>query len=79
MTPSNNTGGLEARLDEVARLLTLLLSRDRPLQQTIAELGKVGFGPVRIAELLGTTPGYAKVALARAKQRNAEKKTQGHE
>jgi len=60
---------VEARLDELARLLALLVARDRSLQDAIADLSGAGFGPSRIAELIGTTPGYAKIAAARAKKR----------
>ncbi len=60
---------VEAKLDEVARLLAILVARDRSLQDAVAELAGVGFGPTRVAELLGTTPGYAKVAADRAKKR----------
>ena len=69
--------GIEARLDEVARLLALLVGRDRSLQDTVAGLSAVGFGPTRIAELLGTTPGYAKVAVGRARQRRGAGGTKG--
>jgi hypothetical protein len=64
---------IETRLDEVARLLALLVARDRSLQDTIADMSAVGLGPTRIAELVGTTPGYAKVAADRAKKRAAKK------
>ncbi len=60
---------VETRLDEIARLVALLVARDRPLQDAIADLSGVGFGPTRIAELVGTSPGYAKVAIARAKKK----------
>jgi len=60
---------VEARLDEVARLLTILIARDRSLQDTIADLSAVKFGPTRIAELTGTSHGYAKVAVDRARKR----------
>jgi hypothetical protein len=36
----------------------------------ITELASVGIGRSRIAELLGTTPGYVDVALARAKKQS---------
>jgi hypothetical protein len=71
MAPRRNmpTDPVEAKLDEVARLLALLISRDRSLQDAVADLSGVGFGPTRIAELLGTSPGYAKVAVDRARKR----------
>ena len=60
---------VEAKLDEIARLLALLIARDRPLQEAIGEMSAVGFGPTRIAELVGTSPGYANVAARRAKNK----------
>jgi hypothetical protein len=60
---------IEAKLDEVARLLAVLVSRDRSLQETVTELAAVKFGPKRIAELIGTSSNYAKVAAGRARQR----------
>jgi hypothetical protein len=70
-SPRKNTPAdpIEAKLDEVARLLAILVARDRSLQDAVTELSGVGFGPTRVAELLGTTPGYAKVAADRAKKR----------
>jgi hypothetical protein len=62
---------IETKLDEIAKLLAILVARDRSLQDTIADLASVGFGPKRVAELLGTTPGYAQVAADRAKKRKA--------
>ena len=40
----------------------------------IRELNKAGFGPTRIAELLGTTSGTVGVTLAKAKKKRAPKK-----
>lgn len=68
---------VEAKLDEVARLLAVLVSRDRSLQDAVADLAAVGFGPTRIAELIGTSPGYAKVAADRAKKRKVAGKKGG--
>jgi hypothetical protein len=62
---------VEAKLDEVARLLAILVARDRSLQDAVADLAGVGFGPTRVAELLGTSAGYAKVAADRAKRKKA--------
>jgi len=66
-----NEAGLEARLDEIARLLALVLKRDRPLQETIVEMHEVGLGPKRISELVGTSQGYAGVAIDRARKKKA--------
>lgn len=69
MTPPRQTDDpVEQRLDEMVRLLALLVMRDRPLQETIGEMSSLGFGPTRIAQLVGTSPGYAKVAADRAKK-----------
>lgn len=55
------------RLDEIARLLVLTLRRDQTLQEAIADLDMAGIGQSRIADLLGTSPAYVSVALARVK------------
>lgn len=39
----------------------------------IREFSRAGFGPTRIAELLGTTPGTVNVTLAKAKGRASKK------
>jgi hypothetical protein len=64
---------VETRLDEIAKLLTLLVSRERSLQDIIGDLSGVGIGPTRIAELTGTSVGYAKVAVDRARKKSAAK------
>jgi DNA-directed RNA polymerase specialized sigma24 family protein len=61
-------------IDEVARLLALNLKRERGLQEVIAELDGVGIKQARIAELLGTSPGYVNVALTRAQEAEGRKK-----
>ena len=49
-------------------------SKDAESQaQAIEELSKAGFGPTRIAELLGTTPNTVNVAIAQAKKRGRVK------
>jgi DNA-directed RNA polymerase specialized sigma24 family protein len=71
------TDPVAAKLDEVARLLAILVARDRSLQDAVADLSAVGFGPKRIGELIGTSPGYVKVAADRAKKRKAAGKKAG--
>jgi hypothetical protein len=70
------TQHIEQRLDEIARLLALLIRASpspgaapgpKSLQGFIEELSGVGIGPSRIADLAGTSPGYVGVALTRAK------------
>lgn len=54
--------------EEIVRLLALQIRMKFESQaDAIRELGKAGFGPTRIAELLGTTPGTVNVTLAKAK------------
>jgi DNA-directed RNA polymerase specialized sigma24 family protein len=62
-------------LDELARLLALNLKRERGLQDVIVELDSAGFPQSRIAELMGTAPGYVSVALTRAKQKQQKQQT----
>jgi DNA-directed RNA polymerase specialized sigma24 family protein len=57
------------RMDELVRLTVIQLRRQVPSQaEMILELNKVGFGPGRIAELLGTTPGTVGQEIQRAKK-----------
>jgi len=61
-------------LEEIVRLLTLQLRRNVESQsEAIFELSRAGFGPTRIAELLGTTPGTVNVSLQRAKKKSGAK------
>lgn len=58
-------------LDEIARLLALQIRLSLPSQaDAVVELDKIGLGPTRVAELLGTTPGTVNTALGRAKGRS---------
>lgn len=60
--------------EETVRLLALQLRRSVESQsQAIEELSKAGFGPARIAVLLGTTANTVNVQLAKAKKRNRPK------
>lgn len=56
-------------LDEVARLLATLIRLQLETQaDAIRELDRVGLGPTRIAQLLGTTPNTVTVTLSKAKK-----------
>jgi hypothetical protein len=57
--------------EEIVRLLALQVRLQFENQaEAIREFSKAGFGPARIADLLGTTPGTVNVTLAKAKQRS---------
>jgi hypothetical protein len=57
------------REDEVARLLAIQLRLQLGSQSAcIAELSRAGFGPTRIATLLGTTANTVNVTLQKAKK-----------
>lgn len=57
-------------LDEISRLLATQIRLSLPNQaQAILELSRAGFGPTRIAQLLGTSPATAKVTVARSKKK----------
>ena len=57
--------------EEVIRLLALQVRLALPSQgEAIRELDRSGFGPSRIAELLGTTANTVSVTLRRAKKKN---------
>jgi DNA-directed RNA polymerase specialized sigma24 family protein len=56
--------------EELVRLHVLNLRRSVASQtDAILALDSAGFGPSRIAELLGTTPGTVQVTLQKAKKK----------
>ncbi|HZS30347.1 MAG TPA: hypothetical protein VFA37_03755 [Gaiellaceae bacterium] len=58
--------------EELIRLIAIQIRLQLDNQNAaIQELSRSGFGPSRIAELLGTTPGTVNVSLAKAKKRAA--------
>jgi hypothetical protein len=60
--------------EELARLIATQIRLQLNNQSVaIQELSKSGFGPTRIAELLGTTSGTVTVTLAKQKKRKAKK------
>jgi DNA-directed RNA polymerase specialized sigma24 family protein len=55
--------------EEIVRLLTIFLRRTSESQaEVVTELGRAGFGPTRIADLLGTSVGTVNVTLVRARR-----------
>lgn len=62
--------------EELVRLIAMQIRLQLDNQSVaIQEFSKAGFGPSRIAELVGTTPGTVNVTLAKAKKRKARKTT----
>ena len=60
--------------EELVRLQVIELRHRLGNQtETIVELNKAGFGPTRIAELLGTTANTVNVTLQKVKKRNQPK------
>ena len=60
--------------EEMVRLLAMQIRMQVENQaDAIREFGKAGFGPTRIAELLGTTSGTVNVTLAKAKAKGRTK------
>lgn len=56
--------------EEIVRLLAIQLRRDAESQaQAIEEMSRAGFGPSRIAELLGTTSNTVNVAISNTRKR----------
>lgn len=57
--------------EEIVRLLAIQLRRSSGNQaEVILELSRAGFGPTRIADLLGTTANTVNVTLQKAKRRS---------
>lgn len=64
--------------DEVARLLALLVRLQVGSQaQAIAELDRLGITPARIADLLGTTAGTARVTVHQKRQASTAERRKG--
>lgn len=62
--------------EEIVRLLAIQVrSRHESQVDAIRELSRAGFGPSRIAELLGTTAGTVNVTLAKSKRTATRKGT----
>jgi hypothetical protein len=60
--------------EEIVRLLSLQVRAQFDNQaDAIRELSRAGFGPTRIAELLGTTSGTVNVTLAKSKSKSPTK------
>lgn len=56
--------------EEIARLLAIQVRLSLPNQTAaILELSRAGFGPTRIAELLGTSPATAKVTIQKSRKK----------
>jgi DNA-directed RNA polymerase specialized sigma24 family protein len=67
MTPAPRTGEMSPE-EEIARLLATIVRQNADTQTAaIIELSRAGFGPTRIGELLGASPGTAKVTIQRAR------------
>jgi hypothetical protein len=61
-------------MEEVVRLLAIQLRRETESQaEAIHEMQRAGFGPTRIAELLGTTSNTVNVTIAKQKKRPKER------
>jgi hypothetical protein len=62
--------------EEIVRLLAIQVRSQYESQaDAIRELTKAGFGPTRIAELIGTTPGTVNVTLAKSKRSATKRAT----
>lgn len=61
-------------IDNMVRLLTILVKRDASNQnQIIKEMNEVGFSPKKIAELLNTSSNTVNVAIHLAKKKKNDK------
>jgi hypothetical protein len=60
--------------EEMVRLLAIQIRRTaRSQNEAILEMGKAGFGPARIATLLGTTPDTVSQTLKMARRAKAKR------
>jgi DNA-directed RNA polymerase specialized sigma24 family protein len=65
--------GIESRMEPIEELVRLmaidLRQRTQSQGEAILELNRAGFGPSRIAELLGTTANTVNVTIQKAKKK----------
>lgn len=70
--------GVESKMDPIEELVRLmaidLRHRSQSQSEAILELSRAGFGPSRIAELLGTTANTVNVTIQKAKKKPPSKK-----
>jgi hypothetical protein len=65
---------LVQKLDEMIKLLAIIGRRGAKQSELIQELGELGFGPKRIAELVGTTPNVVSVTLFKNRRSSKSKR-----
>jgi hypothetical protein len=63
-----DANGIEERLDLIARLLTLILTKDMTKKEAVLTLSRAGFAPKDLGAVLGMTSQQASVILYDAKQ-----------
>ena len=72
----NTNEHLERLLDEVVRLLAVQARLQMETQnEAIIAFAEAGFGPKRIAELLGTTANTVNVGLSKARKTKKQPRT----
>lgn len=64
---------LQETLEEITKLLAVLVKKGSMQSSLIRDLDAVGFKPKRIAELIGTTPNAVRVALYHVKKSRNKK------
>lgn len=67
---NTNDDVLVERLDEMVGLLAIIAKRGVRQTDLIHELGNAGFGPKRIAKLVGTSPNVVSVTLHKKRQQS---------
>lgn len=66
------------KMDSLAKLLALNIIKDKPVNEQVETLRKVGFRPVEIADLLGKTQNQINVTISvleKAKKKESAKET----
>jgi DNA-binding CsgD family transcriptional regulator len=67
------------RLDRLIRLVSIAATEGKNNRQQIEILGRVGFQPAEIADIIGTTPNTVRVEMSNMRKRKgkAGPKTEG--
>ena len=69
MINSNIDNEILGELQKISKLLVLNLSEGKTNTEVIEILGRIGFQPKDIAELLGTSPNTVSVTLSKARKK----------
>jgi hypothetical protein len=67
-----NESDICERLDRLIRLVSIAVAEGKNNRQQIEILGRVGFQPAEIADIIGTTPNTVRVEMSNMRRRKGK-------